>query len=72
MLKITSEIKNRFRGIIQSGDGYITKVMEYRENHIVFQAAFTLPDILTDKISNAPNHIVFSERSRIARLGIQI
>ncbi len=72
MLKITSQVKNRFRGIIQSDDGHITKVMEYKKSQIIFQAAFALPGILIEKISDSPQHIVFSERSRIARLGIQI
>ena len=43
-------------------------------NHrsIRFQTIFGLNQDLVDELKHRPEHIVFSERSRIARLGIQI
>jgi predicted Rossmann-fold nucleotide-binding protein len=39
---------------------------------ITFQTTFGLNQDLVDELKNRPEHIVFSERSRIARLGLQI
>ena len=61
-----------FRGLLQSEDGLITKVIDANHQTITFEAVFGLSDELIELLKNQPEHIVFSERSRIARLGIQI
>ncbi|MEW5734580.1 MAG: LOG family protein [Thermodesulfobacteriota bacterium] len=60
------------RGILQSSDGVIEKVHHAGKDELRFDTAFTLPRALANKIRQAPEHVVFSERSRIARLGIQV
>ncbi len=42
------------------------------DRSITFQTTFGLNADLVDELKHRPEHIVFSERSRIARLGIQI
>lgn len=61
-----------FRGMLQSDDGVILKVLEQTSEQIVFQSAFGLSEHLIDRLKTQPEHILFSERSRIARLGVQI
>ena len=61
-----------FRGLLQSEDGLISKVIDTDRQSITFEAVFGLSDELIDQLKSQPEHIVFSERSRIARLGIQI
>ncbi len=61
-----------FRGLLQSEDGLITKVIDSSDQSITFEAAFGLSQELIEQLKKQPEHIVFSERSRIARLGIQI
>lgn len=61
-----------FRGLLQSADGLITKVNDVNNASITFEAAFGLSPDLIEQLEKQPEHIVFSERSRIARLGIQI
>ena len=61
-----------FRGLLQSEDGVITKVNDANSRSITFEATFGLSEELIEQLKNQPEHIVFSERSRIARLGIQI
>jgi predicted Rossmann-fold nucleotide-binding protein len=61
-----------FRGMLQSGDGVITNVTEANRHIISFQVAFELTDIFIDRLKNQAKHLVFSERSRIARLGVNI
>ena len=61
-----------FRGLWQSEDGVAVNILETEAKSITFEATFGLSDPLIDCIQNQPEHIVFSERSRIARLGIQI
>ena len=61
-----------FRGLLQSEDGLITEVLDRNDRSITFKAAFGLSDELIESLKYQPEHIVFSERSRIARLGIQI
>jgi hypothetical protein len=61
-----------FRGLLQSEDGLITKIIDANAKLITFEAIFGLSDELIEQLKNQPEHIVFSERSRIARLGIQI
>jgi len=61
-----------FRGMLQSGDGVITKVTKANRHAISFQVAFELTDIFIDRLKHQAEHLVFSERSRIARLGVNI
>ena len=61
-----------FRGLLQSEDGQISKIIDSNHKTITFEATFGLSDELIDQLKNQPEHILFSERSRIARLGIQI
>ena len=61
-----------YRGLLQSDDGVITKVVNANSRTINFQTTFGLNDQLSVHLKNQPEHIVFSERSRIARLGVQI
>jgi predicted Rossmann-fold nucleotide-binding protein len=61
-----------FRGLLQSGDGVIARVLDVEANRIRFQAEFGLSPALVDLLTVQPQDIVFSERSRIARLGVQI
>ncbi|MFH0726080.1 MAG: LOG family protein [Pseudomonadota bacterium] len=61
-----------FRGMLQSGDGVITKVTNANRKTISFQAAFELTEIFIDRLKHQAEHLVFSERSRIARLGVNI
>jgi predicted Rossmann-fold nucleotide-binding protein len=61
-----------YRGVLQSDDGVILKVIAQEPNRIRFQSAFGLSPHMIRRLKSHPEHIVFSERSRIARLGIQI
>jgi predicted Rossmann-fold nucleotide-binding protein len=61
-----------FRGLLQTADGLITRVSESNGRQIRFQAAFNLSDRLIECIRHQPQDVIFSERSRIARLGVQI
>ena len=61
-----------YRGLLQSDDGIITKVVNANSRVITFQTTFGLNDQLLERLKNESEHIVFSERSRIARLGVQI
>ncbi len=61
-----------FRGLLQSKDGLITQVLAAQTDVIRFQASFALSDPLVERLKHQPEHLVFSERSRIARLGVQI
>ena len=61
-----------FRGLLQSEDGIISRILDVNHRSITFQTTFGLNEDLADELKNRPEHIVFSERSRIARLGIQI
>ena len=61
-----------FRGLLQSEDGLISRVLDVNKQSITFEATFGVSDELIEQLQNQPEHIVFSERSRIARLGIQI
>jgi predicted Rossmann-fold nucleotide-binding protein len=61
-----------YRGLLQSDDGIITKVLNANSRVITFQTTFGLNDQLIERLKNQSEHIVFSERSRIARLGVQI
>ena len=61
-----------YRGLLQSDDGIITKVLKANSRVMTFQTTFGLNDQLIERLKNQSEHIVFSERSRIARLGVQI
>ena len=61
-----------YRGLLQSDDGIITKVLNANSRVMTFQTTFGLNDQLIERLKNQSEHIVFSERSRIARLGVQI
>ena len=72
-----------FRGVLQSSDGIITKVFHSTGQSISFEAAFTLSEefkervlqkseSFIDSLTLQDDPFIFSERSRIARLGIQI
>ena len=64
--------KRSFRGLLQSEDGYISKLLSSNEQTIIFEAVYRFSDELIERLHHQPQHLLFSERSRIARLGIQI
>ena len=67
------ERNNRiYRGLLQSDDGIITRIVKANSRVITFQTTFGLNDQFIERLKNQSEHIVFSERSRIARLGVQI
>jgi hypothetical protein len=61
-----------FRGLLQSEDGLISRITAADHRSIAFETTFGLSEEMIDQLKNQPEHVVFSERSRIARLGIQI
>ncbi|MGD9133831.1 MAG: hypothetical protein PVF78_09310, partial [Desulfobacterales bacterium] len=61
-----------YRGLLQSDDGIIAKVVKANSQVITFKTTFGLNDQFIERLKNQSEHIVFSERSRIARLGVQI
>jgi predicted Rossmann-fold nucleotide-binding protein len=61
-----------YRGMLQSDDGVIAGVVERRAGVIRFESSFGLSPYMIERLKSHPEHILFSERSRIARLGIQI
>jgi predicted Rossmann-fold nucleotide-binding protein len=61
-----------YRGVLQSDDGMISKVLGKKKNQIKFQTTFGFSRHMVERLKDQPEQIVFSERSRIARLGIQI
>ncbi len=61
-----------FRGLLQTNDGTITKVLDANDGYLSFHTSFKLSERLIDKLKQSPQHLIFSERSRIARLGVQI
>ncbi|MGD8260878.1 MAG: LOG family protein [Desulfobacterales bacterium] len=61
-----------FRGLLQSEDGVISRILDTNDQSITFQTSFGLSEELIDQLKQQSEHIVFSERSRIARLGVQI
>jgi hypothetical protein len=61
-----------YRGMLQSDDGVIHKIIARNASGITFQTIFGLSQHMIERLRSNPEHIVFSERSRIARLGIQI
>jgi predicted Rossmann-fold nucleotide-binding protein len=61
-----------YRGMLQSDDGVIAKVLDKSATQIRFQTSFGLSPHMMTRLKSHPEHILFSERSRIARLGVQI
>jgi predicted Rossmann-fold nucleotide-binding protein len=61
-----------YRGLIQSDDGVISKIINSNSRAITFQTTFGLNEPLIGRLKKQSVDIVFSERSRIARLGVQI
>ncbi len=61
-----------YRGMLQSDDGVIVKVLEQSADQVTFQSSYGLSPHMIERLKRQPEHILFSERSRIARLGIQI
>ena len=68
----TPKNNHMFRGLLQSEDGVISRVLTVNSQSMTFETTFGLSGEMIDQLNNQPEHIVFSERSRIARLGIQI
>ncbi|MBU1171259.1 MAG: LOG family protein [Proteobacteria bacterium] len=61
-----------FRGFFHSDDGLITDIIDADEQKMTFTATFTIPKHLVEQFRSHPEHLIFSERSRIARLGVMI
>ncbi len=61
-----------FRGLLQSDDGIIAHIVDSGPETMTFETTFGLTDPLIERLKHQAEHIVFSERSRIARLGVQI
>jgi predicted Rossmann-fold nucleotide-binding protein len=61
-----------FRGLLQSEDGVISRVLDVNTQSMTFETTFGLNAEMIGQLNHQPEHIVFSERSRIARLGMQI
>ncbi|MGD8963408.1 MAG: hypothetical protein PVH43_12875, partial [Desulfobacterales bacterium] len=61
-----------YRGLLQSDDGIINKMLNSNSRAITFETTFGLNDQLIERLKKQAKDIVFSERSRIARLGVQI
>ncbi len=61
-----------FRGLLQTEDGVVGRVLESEDGCLSFFASFKLSGRLAEKLKQDPEHLIFSERSRIARLGVQI
>jgi len=60
------------RGVMHSEDGIITEVLNSAAKKIIIKASFKLSAELTELYRHKPGSFIFSERSRIARLGVQI
>jgi predicted Rossmann-fold nucleotide-binding protein len=71
MARITKK-NHVFRGLLQSEDGVISRILAVNDKSVTFDTTFGLSEAMIDQLKNQPEHVVFSERSRIARLGIQI
>lgn len=61
-----------FRGFYQSDDGAITEIIQADDRLMTFKATFTIPGNLVTQFRAHPERLIFSERSRIARLGVMI
>ncbi len=61
-----------FRGFLQSDDGIVTEVIRSEPDAVTFKTAFGLSDAMAERLRRQPEHLLFSERSRIARLGVRL
>lgn len=61
-----------YRGLLQSGDGVVRRVSDVGDTAIRFETQFRLSGNLAERLREQPEDVFFVERSRIARLGIQI
>ena len=71
-MAIAEQENSTYRGLVQSDDGIITTVLNSNSRTITFETTFGLNDQLIERLKSQTEDIVFSERSRIARLGVQI
>jgi predicted Rossmann-fold nucleotide-binding protein len=71
---MANHIRNHhaYRGLMQTDDGLIRRVVSAGRRRIVFETSFGLRGRLEGLLREQPEHFLFSERSRIARLGVQI
>ncbi len=60
------------RGFYHSEDGVITEILDADDQGITFTATFSISKNLIDQFKSHPEHLMFSQRSRIARLGVMI
>ncbi|MFA6011757.1 MAG: LOG family protein [Desulfobacteraceae bacterium] len=60
------------RGFYHSEDGVITEILDADDQGITFTATFSISKNLIDQFKAHPEHLMFSQRSRIARLGVMI
>ena len=60
------------RGFYHSEDGVITDIVYGDEKCVTFKAMFSIPGHLLEQFKAHPEHLMFSQRSRIARLGVMI
>ncbi len=72
MFKNHMQINELFRGLLQSSDGTISRILKVEPDQIRFETTFWLNEALVDILKNQSEHILFSQRSRIARLGLQM
>ena len=68
----TQRDNRSFRGFLQSDDGVIHRVLDANQRSITFETTFGLSENMIERLRAQSEHIVFTERSRIARLGVQI
>ena len=71
-MKNYRNIHQLFRGVLQSEDGLISEIIKGDDKFVVFKAIFKAKRHFLDQYEKNPEHFIFSERSRIARLGVQI
>ncbi len=64
--------KRLFRGFLQSDDGVVTEVIRSEQDAITFKTEFGLSGAMAERLRQQPEHLLFSERSRIARLGLRL
>lgn len=60
------------RGFYHSEDGVITEILDADDQGMTFTATFSISKNLIDQFKAHPEHLMFSQRSRIARLGVMI
>ena len=50
--------KRSFRGLLQSEDGYIAKLLKSDNQKIVFEAVYQLSEELISRLKNQPEHLL--------------